>query len=100
MALILPTKAIAPSLSLSAVMVAIAFAGIQHKTIQVHPLRVERSSWFFCHAMPDVARRSFAGLQGATTTASQLSLVISGCSSVFTVTDPDRSLAERSSRAQ
>ena len=29
-----------------AVTVAIVFTGIQHKTIQGHPLRVERSFWF------------------------------------------------------
>ena len=40
--------------------------------------------------MPDVSRRSFACLLGASITASQLSLVISGCSSVSTSTAPDR----------
>ena len=40
--------------------------------------------------MPDVSRRSFAGLLGAGITASQLPLAISGCSPVSTVTDPAR----------
>ncbi|MCH1610098.1 MAG: dipeptidase [Luminiphilus sp.] len=40
--------------------------------------------------MPDVSRRSFAGLLGASITASQLPLVISGCSAVSTSTAPDR----------
>ena len=40
--------------------------------------------------MPDVSRRSFAGLLGAGITASQLPLAISGCSPVSTVTDPER----------
>ena len=39
--------------------------------------------------MPDVSRRSFAGLLGASITASQLPLVISGCSSASTATAPD-----------
>ena len=50
--------------------------------------------------MPDVSRRSFAGLLGAGIAASQLPLVIGGCSPVFTVRDPERSLAERPGRAQ
>ena len=39
--------------------------------------------------MPDVSRRSFAGLLGASITASQLPLVISGRSSASTSTAPD-----------
>ena len=39
--------------------------------------------------MPDVSRRSFAGLLGASITASQVPLVISGCSSASTATAPD-----------
>ena len=39
--------------------------------------------------MPDVSRRSFAGLLGASITASQLPFVISGCSSASTATAPD-----------
>ena len=40
--------------------------------------------------MPDVSRRSITGLVGASITASQLPLAFSGCSSVFSSTDPDR----------
>jgi len=39
--------------------------------------------------MPDVSRRSFAGLLGASITGSQLPLVISGSTSASTATAPD-----------